>query len=104
MRNRTVPLRLEGDEADGAAVAVQDISDPKRAAERMTTGETNSPGRSHIMEAMLSSTPDFVYAFDRQRRFVYVNPAMLALFGLSAGEMLDRNFADLGYPSELADR
>ena len=29
---------------------------------------------------------------------------MLALFGRSAEEMRGRNFADLAYPSELADR
>lgn len=60
--------------------------------------------QSRVLEATLSSIPDFVYAFDRQRRFIYANPAMLALFGLSADEMLGRNFADLGYPSDLTDQ
>lgn len=54
--------------------------------------------------ATLSFIPDFVYAFDRRRRFVYANPAMLGLFGLSLDEMLGRTFADLDYPPDLADR
>ncbi len=56
-----------------------------------------------FLKANLSSIPDFVYAFDRQRRFVYANPPMLALFGLSADEMLGKTFADLNYPPDLAD-
>ncbi|MBB3952498.1 PAS domain-containing protein [Aureimonas jatrophae] len=54
------------------------------------------------MEANLSAIPDYVYAFDRQRRFAYANPAMLGLFGLSSSEMLGKTFLDLGYPADLA--
>ncbi|WP_210318344.1 PAS domain S-box protein [Aureimonas endophytica] len=59
--------------------------------------------RARFLEANLSSIPDYVYAFDRQRRFAYANPAMLALFGLSAPQMLGRTFEDLDYPLDLAD-
>ena len=58
---------------------------------------------ARFLEANLAAIPDFVYALDRQRRFTYANPAMLALFGLSADEMLGKNFADLDYPPSLAD-
>ena len=58
--------------------------------------------RLHFLEANLSSIPDYVYAFDRERRFAYANPAMLALFGLTADEMIGKNFADLDYPPDLA--
>lgn len=57
-----------------------------------------------FLKANLSSIPDFVYAFDRQRRFAYANPPMLALFGLSADEMLGKTFAELNYPVDLADQ
>lgn len=57
-----------------------------------------------LLEAMLASIPDFVYVFDRDRRFVYVNGAMQRLFGLTAAQMLGRNFADLNYPPGLTQR
>ncbi|MBB5716917.1 PAS domain S-box protein [Sphingomonas aerophila] len=58
--------------------------------------------QARFLEANLSSIPDYVYAFDRGRRFVYANPAMLALFGLTSQEMLGRTFTELDYPPDLA--
>jgi PAS domain S-box-containing protein len=64
----------------------------------------SSASSRRILEATLLSIPDYVYAFDREHRFAYANPAMLRLFGLSADEMLGRTFADLRYPADLADK
>lgn len=58
--------------------------------------------QASLLEANLSSIPDYVYAFDRERRFVYAHPAMLALFGLTAEAMLGKTFVELNYPSDLA--
>ena len=104
LRITAVPFRPEGDAADGAVVVVQDVDDLKRAAERIAAAAAELASQSRFLQATLSSIPDFVYAFNPQRRFVYANPSMLKLFGLSADELMGRNFADLGYPSDLADR
>ena len=58
-------------------------------------------GRARFLEANQPSIPDYVYAFDRQRRFAYANPAMLDLFGLSLADMLGKTFEDLDYPADL---
>lgn len=76
----------------------------RRAAERIAAAGAELARQSRFLEATLSSIPDFVYAFDPHRRFVYVNSAMLALFGMSADVVLGRTFADLEYPTELANR
>lgn len=65
------------------------------------TAHAARAGRARFLEANLSSIPDFVYAFDRQRRFAYANPAMLNLFGLSTAQMLGKTFDDLDYPPDL---
>ncbi|MFC0406715.1 PAS domain S-box protein [Roseomonas elaeocarpi] len=104
MRISAVPFRPEGEEPSGAIVVVQDVDDLKRAAERVELAGAELASQSRFFQATLSSIPDFVYAFDPQRRFVYANQAMLALFGLSMEEMLGRTFADLNYPRDLAER
>jgi PAS domain S-box-containing protein len=104
MRISAVPFRREGDEADEAIVVIQDVDDLKRSAERIEAAGAVIASQTRFLNATLSSIPDFVYAFDRQRRFVYANRAMLDLFGVSAAKMLGRTFADLEYPDELADR
>ena len=70
----------------------------------VTGGLASAAGRLRLLEAMLASIPDFVYAFDRNHRFVYVNQAMQTLFGLTAQDMVGRNLTDLRYPAELAQR
>lgn len=75
-------------------------SDESPAAAPDPAFTTSSPA----VEARLSAIPDFVYAFDRQRRFAYANPAMLALFGLPSDEMLGKTFVELDYPPHLAER
>ncbi|WP_424811845.1 PAS domain S-box protein [Roseococcus sp. YIM B11640] len=102
MRVSAVPFRREGAEGDEAILVVQDIDDLKRAREQIEAVVSRYASQSRFLEAMLSSIPDCVYAFDAGRRFVYANPVMLDLFGLTAGDMLGRTFEDLGYPPELA--
>jgi two-component system, cell cycle sensor histidine kinase and response regulator CckA len=55
-------------------------------------------------DTALSHTPDFIYTFDVQGRFTYVNKALLSLWQKPFEEAAGRNFFDLGYPPELAAR
>lgn len=68
--------------------------------------------QDHVMEHMeqqlrtlaLSHTPDFTYIFDLQGRFTYINRALLSLWRKTFEEAVGKNFFDLGYPAELAER
>ena len=59
--------------------------------------------QASFLEASLSSIPDYIYAFDRDRRFAYANPAMHELFGLSAAGIVGKTLAELDYPPDLVD-
>jgi len=103
MRISAAPFRREGADADEAIVVMQDVDNLKRAAERIEAAGAELASQSRFLEATLSSIPDYVYAFDRDRRFAYANPVMLGLFGLSAEELLGKSLADLDYPPDLAE-
>jgi len=55
-------------------------------------------------DTALSNTADFVYTFDTQGRFTYVNRALLSLWNKSLDEALGKNFFELDYPPVLAAR
>jgi PAS domain S-box-containing protein len=60
--------------------------------------------RARVFETTLSAIADFAYVFDREGRFVYVNKALLDLWGIELEEAIGKDFFDLQYPVELAGR
>ncbi len=56
----------------------------------------------HLFDTALSHTPDFIYTFDLEGRFTYVNRALLSLWQKPLEEARGRNFFELGYPPDLA--
>jgi PAS domain S-box-containing protein len=60
--------------------------------------------QSRIFDTTLSSITDFAYIFDRQGRFLYVNQALLDLWGLKLSDAVGKDFYDLQYPDDLAER
>jgi PAS domain-containing protein len=71
IRVSAVPFRREGADGGEAILVVQDVDDLKRASERIEAARAELASQSRFFEATLSSIPDYVYAFDQQRRFVY---------------------------------
>jgi PAS domain S-box-containing protein len=57
-----------------------------------------------FLDTTLSHINDFAYIFDRDGRFVFVNQALLNLWGLKLEEAVGKNFFELKYPAELATR
>jgi PAS domain S-box-containing protein len=60
--------------------------------------------QARILDITLSSISDFAYIFDREGRFVFANKALLDLWGLKLEEAIGKNFFDLKYPFDLAER
>jgi PAS domain S-box-containing protein len=58
----------------------------------------------HAFDTALSHTPDFAYTFDLAGRFTYVNRALLDLWQKDLNDAVGKDFFDLEYPPDLAQR
>lgn len=56
------------------------------------------------LDLMLSSAADFIYIFDLEGQFTYINQALLTLWQKSLDQALGKNFFELDYPPDLAAR
>jgi len=74
-----------------------DIEDQKQA-------DANLHQQWHTFDTALSHIPDFVYIFDLNGCFTYVNRALLSLLQITLEAAVGKNFFELGYPTELAER
>jgi PAS domain S-box-containing protein len=53
--------------------------------------------QARLFEAVTSTTPDFVYIFDPQGRFVYANRRLLEVWGMRLPEIIGKTCRELGY-------
>lgn len=78
-------------EVTSLMVLVVDVSARKRA-------ELESDRRHRLFETLLSGTPDLIYVFDLERRFIFANSAWLDAWGLGLAEVLGKTCLEVGYP------
>jgi PAS domain S-box-containing protein len=60
--------------------------------------------QARLYDITLSSIADFAYIFDRKGRFIFANKPLATLLGLTPAAMVGKDFHDLGYPMELANK
>ncbi len=94
---RALPLIASNGEVMQWFGTCTDIEDQKQADARLHQ-------QWRTFDTALSNTPDFTYTFDLAGRFTYVNRALLSLWQKSLEEASGKNFFELGYPPELAQR
>ena len=83
---------------------VIDISELKASQQRADELLFRLDQQARILDITLSSISDFAYIFNRDGRFVFVNQALLNLWGLKLEDAVGKNFFELKYPDELAAR
>jgi PAS domain S-box-containing protein len=83
---------------------VVDITERKLSEQKAEELRFRLEQQSRILDITLSSISDFAYIFDRSGRFIFINQALLDLWGLKLQEATGKNFYDLKYPDELAER
>ncbi len=92
--------------ADGASNGVfahgVDITKRKLAEDALREAAHQTEQRARVFDTTLSAMTELGYTFDRDGRFVYVNKALLDLWGLPLDEAVGKTFFDLKYPDALA--
>ena len=95
-------------DARGKAISlpgvVIDISELKATQQKADDLLFRLDQQARILDITLSSISDFAYIFNREGRFVFINRALLDLWGLNLEDAVGKNFFDLKYPDELAAR
>jgi PAS domain S-box-containing protein len=59
--------------------------------------------QSRLFEQIASTTPDFIYVFDHNGRFLYANRRLLEVWGRSYDDAVGKNLYEIGYPQWHAD-
>jgi PAS domain S-box-containing protein len=60
--------------------------------------------QARVLDITLSAISDFAYIFNREGQFIFVNQALLNLWGLKLEDAVGKNFFELQYPEPLATR
>ena len=89
---------------DGSLAMVMDITERKRAAEALEQRSLQTQQRERMVTSMLSSISDSAHIYDREGRFLYANRTLLNRWGLTMEQAAGKNFLDLGYPADRAER
>ncbi len=76
----------------------------RRGNEVLEESSRQSEQRQRILTTTLSYIVDFAYIFDERGRFLFANQPLLNLWGLTLEKVVGKNFFDLGFPDELADK
>lgn len=59
--------------------------------------QESDAAKERIYQALLQTTPDLLYVFDLQHRFIYANDALLNMWGMSWDEAKGKTCLELGY-------
>lgn len=90
--------------AGGISVYFRNVTANKHAEEERERLVAGSEKQRRIYEAALNNTPDLVYVFDLQHRFIYANQALLRMWGKTPEESVGRTCLELGYEPWHAEK
>ncbi|MGA2229447.1 MAG: PAS domain-containing protein [Tepidisphaeraceae bacterium] len=87
---------------NGISIYFRDVSEARRSEQERLRLSVEIERQARVFDTTLSTITDFAYILDRDARFLYVNRALLDLWGLKLDQALGKDFFDLKYPDELA--
>lgn len=79
-----------------------DVTDLVRARQESEEHARQVKQQAQMFDSLLTNISDFVYAFDRDGRFIYANKPLLDLLGVTLEHIIGKTFHELPYPEALA--
>ncbi|MEY2505065.1 MAG: two-component system, chemotaxis family, CheB/CheR fusion protein [Verrucomicrobiota bacterium] len=101
---RIAPCRTGDDRIAGVVATFIDITRRKEAEDQLRAVSTRMERQLHKFNTVMSAVPDFIYHFDLEGRFTYVNQSFLNFWGKRYEDVVGKSFHDVGYPEEIAAR
>jgi PAS domain S-box-containing protein len=95
--SRAVAVRDENGEVVEWLGTTSDITARRRAIDDLARVTAEAHAQKRLYESIISSTPDLVYAFDRNYRFIFANRALLEMWGRTLEDSLGKGLIELGY-------
>src|SRR6185312_2448646 len=81
----------------GVVCYFRDISERKRTREKLLELTARQEQQARLFDGVASTTPDFVYAFDLQGKFLYANRRLLEVWGMKLPAVIGKTCRQLGY-------
>lgn len=75
----------------------QQTSELARSGEALQQAVSRYERQARLFDAVASTTPDFVYIFDRQGHFQYANRRLLEVWGMQLPDAIGKTPRELGY-------
>ncbi|MEH2296867.1 EAL domain-containing protein [Nostoc sp.] len=88
------PIKDDDGKITGAVLVFQDITERKQVLETLARHQQE-------FKALVEKTPDIISRFNTQLRYVYVNPAIKKVTGISPETFIGKTNAELNLPSEF---
>lgn len=95
--SRAIPILDENGDVEEWIGAASDVTARHQARVDLEKVTAASDAQKRFYESLISSTPDLVYAFDREYRFVFANRALLQMWGRKLEDSVGQRLIDVGY-------
>ncbi|ACU61865.1 PAS domain-containing sensor histidine kinase [Chitinophaga pinensis] len=95
--SRAIPIHDEAGNIIEWFGAASDITQRKRFEQELESTRDELRVSKRLYEAVTASTPDLIYIFDRNYKFIYANQALLTMWGRTWEESVGQGLLALGY-------
>lgn len=99
----TAKNRIDDAAVQAIVVGFRNVSEREEAAQRQAELSARLQTQAAALKAVLSTSMDDIYVFDRDARCLMLSEGGAKTFGLEPGEIVGRSFREMGLPAEVAD-